>query len=247
MNNAVEGLEGHRQRLREEFLEKGVEGMRERDVLELLLTYVIPRRDVQPLANRLLKAYGNLSKLLKAHPKELCQFDGVGERTAAFISLVGGIRTLRPDPKETLPLTNIYRAVNFCGELFENAANEEMYTVCLDAQKRVVHCDRIGTGVVNSVAVHPRTVVEIALRHGAVYVIMCHNHPSGMVYPSNDDKATTDSVDVALLSIGIELNDHIIVGSGIAYSIKRERVMELDPNWRETLKKLSEEEKANEL
>ncbi len=238
----MEGLEGHRQRLREEFLEKGVAGMKERDVLELLLTYAIPRRDVQPLATALLRAYGSLSKLLKAHPKELCQFDGVGERTAVFISLIGGIRSLRRYPKEMQPLTNVYSAVNFCAEMFENAANEEMHMVCLDAQKRVLHCDRIATGIINSISIHPRTVVEIALRHGAVYVILCHNHPSGMVYPSNDDKTATDSIDVALLSIGIELYDHIIVGDGITYSIKREKTMDIDPNWRDVLKRLNEQE-----
>ena len=82
---------GHRARLRESYREKGIEGMADHQVLELLLTYALPRVDVNPLAHRLLDRFGSLNEVLSARPDQLQQVQGVGESAAVFLSLLGQV------------------------------------------------------------------------------------------------------------------------------------------------------------
>ena len=81
---------GHRERLRQSYIENGPDGMHEHQLLELLLTYAIPRRDTNPIAHRLLdkSAFGSLWEVLNAGPKELMAVEGIGESAAVLLSLV---------------------------------------------------------------------------------------------------------------------------------------------------------------
>jgi DNA repair protein RadC len=83
---------GHRQRLRERFASGEESSRSEEALLELLLTYAIPQKDVQPLAKRLLSEYGSLPALLENSMETLCQFDGVKENSAVLLKLVDWIR-----------------------------------------------------------------------------------------------------------------------------------------------------------
>ena len=82
---------GHRSRLRENFIQNGIEGMADHQVLELLLTYALPRVDVNPLAHRLLSRFGSLEGVLSARPDQLRQVEGIGESAAVFLSLLGQV------------------------------------------------------------------------------------------------------------------------------------------------------------
>ena len=84
---------GHRERLRQSYIENGPDGMHEHQLLELLLTYAIPRRDTNPIAHRLLdkSAFGSLWEVLNAGPKELMAVEGIGESAAVLLSLVGAM------------------------------------------------------------------------------------------------------------------------------------------------------------
>ena len=84
---------GHRERLRQSYIENGPDGMHEHQLLELLLTYAIPRRDTNPIAHRLLdkSAFGSLWEVLSAGPKELMAVEGIGESAAVLLSLVGAM------------------------------------------------------------------------------------------------------------------------------------------------------------
>ena len=79
--------EGHRERLRQTYLEHGASALHEHQLLELLLTYAIPRHDTNPLAHRLLAAYGSLDKVLAANPYDLMRQEGIGPQTAVLLSL----------------------------------------------------------------------------------------------------------------------------------------------------------------
>ena len=76
---------GHRDRLRARFLEEGLDGFENHQVLELLLFHVIPRGDTNPIAHRLIKRFGSLAAVFEADPKDLAVVEGVGERAAAFL------------------------------------------------------------------------------------------------------------------------------------------------------------------
>lgn len=212
--------EGHRERLRQSYLYGGADAMHEHQLLELLLTYAIPRRDVNPLAHELISTFGSLSKVLAADPHELMQVPGVGPNAAILLTLAG--RLERESSKRKLERTHIMtprNAEKYCCDLLANEKYERFWLICLDLNKRVIHTEMLAKGSLTEARIYPRVVAEVALRHGAHSVILCHNHPSGSASPSVSDVDATRAVRAALTPLGIALHDHIIVGDGAAYSM----------------------------
>ena len=216
---------GHRRRLRQTYTEQGPESMHDHQLLELLLTYAIPRQDTNPLAHRLLsrEGFGSLDGLFAADVAEMMQVEGVGESTAVLLSLVGSMgRRAAVQKLRGKRLNTPHAAMEYCKALSFKGNNESMYVISLDKSHRVLNADRISTGTPGEVTLYPRTVVEIALRRGAQNIMLCHNHPSGDLRPSREDLNTTSLIIGALTPIGIVLNDHIIVGGGGAYSMSQQ-------------------------
>ena len=213
---------GHRQRLRESFLAAGAGAMPEHQLLELLLTYAIPRRDVNPIAHRLIKRYGSLAAVLRADAAELKNIDGVGESAATLIALAGAMRNVSERPRRKQRLTNPQKAAEYCMELLKEHKYEMMYLVSLDSGMRPLHDDVVSSGTIDQSTVYPRIIAECALRHAAAYAMLCHNHPSGNPRPSDGDVALTKAMFGVLEGIGIQLYDHIIVGDEGAYSMARD-------------------------
>ena len=216
---------GHRKRLRETYTEQGPDSMHDHQLLELLLTYAIPRRDTNPLAHALLgrDGFGSLGELFAADIHEIMKIEGVGESTAVLLSLVGSLGSRTADGRvKGRRLNTPHAAMEYCKSLPFKGNNESMYVISMDKAHRVLHADRVSTGTPGEVTMYPRTVVEIAIRRGAQNVMLCHNHPSGELRPSREDLNTTSLIIGALTPIGIVLNDHIIVGGGRAYSMSQQ-------------------------
>lgn len=195
--------------------------MHEHQLLELLLTYAIPRRDVNPLAHELISTFGSLSKVLKADPRDLAKVAGIGPYSSVLLSLVGKLNLASDTRSGAARLSTSLNAMEFCRKLLADEKYEEFRIICLDVNERVLHVDKIAHGTVTEVRVYPRLVAECALRHGAHSVILCHNHPSGSPSPSRDDVKTTQAIALALRPLGITLLDHIIVGGDGEYSMLR--------------------------
>lgn len=211
---------GHRERLRKQFREQNGDGFHEHQLLELLLTYAIPRKDVNPLAHRLLSRYGNLSAVLRADVFELMREEGVGEQTAVLLSLVGKLapRAIYAPAEGQRILTSV-EAIPLCRALVGQSKQEELWAVSLNHSHRVIHMDKISSGTPNETPMYTRLVVECALRHGAVGILLCHNHPTGNATPSPQDIEATAKVVRALEPLGITLYDHIIIAGESAFSL----------------------------
>ncbi|MEG1548769.1 MAG: DNA repair protein RadC [Clostridia bacterium] len=212
---------GHRERLRRTYVDNGVRGMHEHQILELLLTFALPRRDTNPLAHDLLKRYGTLGSVLAANISDLAAVPGMGENAAVLLSLAGELAQGTGAKHESARLNTPMQAMSFCRALLAGEKYETMYVISLDKRRKVIHSDRIGIGTLNETVVYPRVAVECALRHGASSVILTHNHPSGDASPSRADVETTKTVLTALTPIGITMHDHIIIGGNEAYSMVR--------------------------
>ena len=204
--------DGHRQRLKDRFLREGLDGFTDVQVLELLLFYVIPRKDTNPIAHDLVDRFGSLARVLDASVLKLTEVDGITDNGATFLKLVREIeRRYALSQGEEIILNTIDDCCEYLTRFFKGKRNETVFLLSLDAKLKLLSCREVGEGSVNYASVPIRRCVEMALEDGATSVILAHNHPSGLAVPSNDDIATTRRLAMALSAVEIQLVDHIVV------------------------------------
>jgi DNA repair protein RadC len=207
------------------FLKEGLDSFEDHQVLELLLFQAVPRRDTNPLAHNLMKRFGSLSAVLEADPKDLASIEGVGENAAAFLSMIPQVtrRYFHDRVKHSRkPLNSSESAAEYLVPLMAGRSEEVFYLICLDSRLKVLYPALISEGTVKDALVHPRKVVESAVRHKAASVILAHNHPAGSVTPSAHDHKLTRSLVQALGGINVQVVDHVIVAGELIYSFSRE-------------------------
>jgi DNA repair protein RadC len=215
---------GHRERLRRRFAEEGLDGFDDHNALELLLSYAIPRRDVNGLAHELIRRFGSFDGVFDAPLYELAAVDGVGERSALLIKLVPQLtrkyQLSRIKRSETETLDDIARTGKYFLPFFYAVEEETVYLATLDPKRRVIGCRMLGSGREAFASVTVKSVLEAALRDRAFAVILAHNHPSGVAVPSRDDVRSTEKLMAALAPLDIKLDDHIIVAGNEFASMK---------------------------
>jgi len=220
---------GHRARIRETYRKQGMNGMPDHVVLEMMLMYVIPRRDVNDLAHRLLKTFGSLTGVLEADPLRLADVEGVGEKTALFLhSLYDLHHRLTIEsvgaPNGTVRLENPESACRYAIALGMSDRYETLRIICLDANMTVLHTEVLQIGTLSRVSFEPRRVIETAMTHKARYLILTHNHPSGILVPSEDDIQTAKMIAEVGSKLEIDVRDQLILTKNAAYSYQYDRV-----------------------
>ena len=215
--------DGHRQRMKNRFLQYGLDNFDDVNALELLLFFAAPRRDTNGLAHALLDRFGSLSAVLDASAEELQSVDGVGENAAALLGLIPAVsrRYMIGKTPDTLPVDDPASAGRYFLPRFMYEREEVVLALLLDARKKPILCRELGRGVVNAAEVSARKLAELCLERKASAVILAHNHPSGVALPSAEDETVTARLARALGLIGVELSDHIIV-AGCEYVSMRE-------------------------
>ncbi len=205
--------EGHRKRMKERFLQSGLEAFETHNILELLLFYGIPRKDTNEIAHRLEKAFGSFSNVLDAPFEELIKIEGMGESAAILLKLIPAVCREYMDDKYSIGtiINSTERAGEFLIPKFIGRNNEIVYIICLDNKCKVINSMIAFEGSVNAASVSVRNLVEIALRSNATSVIIAHNHPSGIAIPSFEDIETTQKLIKAFDTVEIKLLDHIII------------------------------------
>jgi DNA repair protein RadC len=218
---------GHRERLRARFAQAGLAGFAPHEALELLLTFAIPRRDVNPLAHRLINHFGSLPRVLEASAEDLQAVPGIGPHAASLIGLM-------------LPLFRLYRQglvaeqekgtgeadiLALCQALLMGERVERFYVLALDGRGKLLGHSRVSSGDDGETAVYPRLIVQALLRFGAAACVLAHNHPSGVLQPSSADISLTQALAEMMRPLGIVLKDHVIVGGDGAFSFAREGLL----------------------
>lgn len=211
MNNIHEG---HRERIRQEFLQHGFDhNTSPHKILELLLFYCVQRADTNPIAHELIKKYGSVAAVLDAPMEELAAFNGLSERSAVLLKLIMPIaQRYIYDKQEQKPtfqsLDGIgkYALGRFLGE-----SKEKVAVICLDARGTMLDFAFLGEGDFDSVGISNRTLAKKVLDCNATAAVICHNHPNGMALPSGSDEEFTKLAAMALCNIGVQLIDHIII------------------------------------
>lgn len=212
--------EKHRKRLRENFLNNGLETFQEHNILELLLFYSIPVKDTNEIAHNLIYRFGSLSEVFDADYEDLCKVEGVGERSALLIKLMPQLfRMYEKDKlsKADVHLNTSELVAKYAAKHFVGLTEEKLYLLCLDSNCKKLSFDLISEGTINATMINNRKITECAILSKAASVILIHNHPSGITAPSKADINATIAMANVLESVGIKLNDHIIIGHGDEY------------------------------
>ena len=215
-------LRGHRNRVRERYLNTGLDAFQDYEALELLLFYAIPRKDTKSTAKNLIARFGSLPAVLDATVEELTEAD-LSPNAAILLKLV--------------PDMNRYYAVKTDGAgqkvhstsdagrilcaMFRHEQTESVRLLCLNAGGKVLKLALLNEGGITAGHFSVRKIVETALSAKAVSVILAHNHPGGTLIPSREDLDATNSAKAALSTVGIQLLDHLII-SGDSYCSLRE-------------------------
>ena len=217
----------HRKRLRLKFLTSGIGAFHDYEVLELFLTYAIPRVDVKPQAKELIRAFGSIKGAVDADIADLVNIKGVGKDSAILIKLVKEIAALylKQKAKEKKQVTCTAELLDFCRTVMGGKQDEEFCVIYLDAQNQIIEFETIQKGVVNQAVVYPRQVLESALKKKASAIILAHNHPSGHVRPSEADIRLTKTIQETAKILDILVHDHIIVGENRFFSFREEGLM----------------------
>jgi len=217
---------GHRQRLRQRYIQEGLDNFTEVQVLELLLFFSIPRIDTNDTAHLLIKRFGSLSQVLDAPVEELQKVPGIGENSAVLLHLIADVTRYYQGNR----ITNekILNTIEKCGQylmpFFLGRRNETVFLLCLDAKCKLLCCREISEGSVNAASVSVRKIVETALSSNATSVVLAHNHPSGMATPSGEDVETTHRIAAALKAVDVILADHIVVCDDDFVSMRHSRL-----------------------
>ena len=210
---------GHRERLRQKFLD---DQLADYELLELLLSFAIPRRDVRPLARGLMAKFGGIHQVLTAPIEELMKYDGVGKNTAIFIKAIH--KTMLLGYKACLDKRPVFHdekiLTNYCKMLLSGKQKEEFHVLYLGADLRLLHHDLHSVGTVASSAVYPREILNRALDVGARSVVLLHNHPTPCTSFSTEDIEITDKIKEILEKVEIRLHDHYVVSGGLIYSAR---------------------------
>ncbi len=219
--------EGHRKRIKERFINEGLDSFTDHQVLEMLLFYCIPRKDTNAIAHMLINRFGSLRKVFDADAKDLESSEGIGKEASIFLSFIGKLAKsyIKRAPIKGQKITNVADAGEYVINLFFGERNECFYLVSLDTQSRVLHTDLLFRGTTNEMHIYPRQIVEAALRHNAQHVILTHNHPGGNLQPSKSDINTTKEIIRALEPLGINVLDHFIVHESLCYSFVERRLI----------------------
>lgn len=205
--------DGHRMRMRNRYLNEGIDSFEPHEILELLLYYAIPRRDINALAHSLIEYFGSLGNVFDADVSSLKEVPGIGENAAILISLIPQLSRVynlsKWDRKVTL--ASVDSVGQYAVAMYTGKKNEEFGIICLDSNRCVHYSGTIISGTVNQAEAYPRLIVAEVLKHNAVNVILTHNHPNGSVMPSANDREATKNIVNALEAIDVNVLDHIIV------------------------------------
>lgn len=215
----------HRSRLKNQFIENGIDTLTDIQKLELLLFYSIPQKDTNPIAHNLINAFGTLSDVMSASFNELIKVDGVKENTATLIKFFGSMLNYssRPDSEEILSSSS--KAKEFITKYFNHISVEQFYVFCLTKSNCVKKAFLINSGSSSEVNVEIRNITEKALETNCNRMIIAHNHPHGKAVMSGQDCRFTYSLLCSCILNNIELLDHIIVGTDKTISLYEQGIL----------------------
>lgn len=208
--------EGHRQRLRDKFLEQGIDSFTDSEIIELLLTFGTPRADCKEAARAALAQFKSLPAVLDASPVQLQQIKGIGPKNTFALRFIQGVarRYLRQRIVGKQYVHSSRQVADYLIHAMRGLQHEVLTVVFLDAAHGIIDTTVVAEGTATVNTVYPRELVKAALSRNATGLILAHNHPSGSLTPSRQDEELTRSLYLVCSFMHINLLDHLIIGAG---------------------------------
>lgn len=213
------------ERPREKLIAKGVENLKDAELLAILLRTGSEKKDVLETAKSILESKPK-TQLLTLTYKDLVQIDGIESAKACTLLAAFEItkRALKVN-NQSLPTINEPKDVVAYISDIRQHKKEHFVVIYLNARNQVIHKETISVGTLNVSLVHPREVFEPALKHLAAQVVLAHNHPSGDPQPSDADLEITKRLKEAGKLLGIEVIDHVIITQSAFYSFSSSHLL----------------------
>ena len=223
--------QGHRERIKEKFLKNGIDGFAEYEILELLRTYCIPRKDTKPIAKELLNKFKSLDNIFKADFDKLFAIDGLGKNSIAFLKLIGDLPSIiykdelknkKLVDKETLKISNKDILLKYLRNKIGYEEIEKFYVIYLSSSNEVIEFEENSVGTLDRSSVYPREIYKKVINLNAKSIILAHNHPSDNITPSKSDIELTNEIAKGLKNFGALLIEHIIITKNSYFSFLEE-------------------------
>ncbi|GHV41993.1 UPF0758 protein [Clostridia bacterium] len=213
---------GHRERMRERYIESGIFAFSDHEIIEFLLYFAIPQRDTNALAHKMLAEFGSLHNLMDTHPLEISRRCGVSMSCAILLTIAPQVhkRYAESKMKEKIFFSNTKDVGNYLVSLFAAETSECFYMLCFDTRQRLIAPALISRGTIDKSQIYIRQVAEAALKFKAASVVLSHNHPNNDLEPSPEDLDATAKIVSALDALDIETLDHVIVNAANYFSFR---------------------------
>ena len=211
---------GHRQRLREKFLEGGLARFSDEEVVEFLLTLGTPRGDLKPQAREAIKRFGSLSGVLSAPIDKLTEIKGIGQKNALYLSLVHQVanRYLKDRARQKPFFHSSQEIFDYLFHSMKDLKREVFKVIFLTRKNELIEDRDMFYGTLAASAVYPREILSAALELKAAALVFVHNHPSGDPNPSKEDDRITKELVWSAKLLQVQVLDHIIIGNGRYFS-----------------------------
>jgi DNA repair protein RadC len=208
------------ERPRERLLERGAHALSDAELLAVLLGSGVRGRSAVELARTLIAEFGSLRQLLSAESSRCLAQNGIGP--ARYAILKAAVELARRHFREALRVGPALAAPDATRTFLLAQLRDRPYEVfcCLylDNRHRLIAFEELFRGTIDRAGVHPREVLRQTLLHNAAAVILAHNHPSGVLEPSQADELITRRLKEALALVDVRVLDHFIIGDGQCYS-----------------------------
>lgn len=211
---------------REKLMLKGKDALSDAELLAILIGSGSRNESAVALSQRILASAGNLNSLGKMSISQLMQFKGIGEAKAITIiaALELGKRQRTEDTLKLKKITSSKVVFEIMQPIIGELPHEEFWVLFLNNSNKVISKSQLSKGGIAGTIVDIRLVFKLALENGATGLILCHNHPSGNLNPSDADKQITKKIKTAGEILDVKILDHIIITETKYYSFVDEGI-----------------------
>ena len=219
---------GHRERIKEKFTAEGLKSFLEHEVLELLLTFSVPRKDTKKLAWALLKEFGSLNNVLEVDKDALRKVKGIGPQSALLINVIDEIITRHTlwEIGEKQGVLNQEELYKYVTTYLQDNSKEFFAVLFLDIKLKVIAAEILVEGEIDNKDVLIRKFAELVFKYGAKSVIFVHNYIGERPLPLQENIDIAKHFHNTLKVLSVTIADHIITGAGKLYSLRSRSYLE---------------------